>query len=152
MKTITLYPSLENVMDDFNRYVDSFFSDFRGSQATPASRLFGKGAGLPAVDLRDMENTYIMDIELPGYDEKSIQVHVDGGRLTIESAQQEEASNKDEGRYLIKERASRSFSRVFQLPENADPAEITASFKNGILTLEIKKRAEAQKRLIQINS
>ncbi|MDR2783656.1 MAG: Hsp20/alpha crystallin family protein [Treponema sp.] len=151
MKTITLYPSLENVMDDFNRYVDSFFNDFRG-QPTPASRLFGKSAGFPAVDLRDMDKSYIMEIELPGYDEKSVQVHVDGGRLIIESGQQEEASDKDEGRYLIKERMSRSFSRVFQLPENADPAEITASFKNGILTLEIKKRAEAQKRLIQINS
>jgi HSP20 family protein len=41
---------------------------------------------------------------------------------------------------------------VFQLPENADPAAITAAFKNGVLSLEIKKRAEAQKRLIQINS
>ncbi|MDR1074273.1 MAG: Hsp20/alpha crystallin family protein [Treponema sp.] len=152
MKTITLYPSLENVMDDFNQYVDSFFNDFRGSHAAPASRLFGRNAGLPAVDLRDTENAYVMDVELPGYEEKTIQVHVDGVRLTIESGQQEKASNKDEGRYLIKERTIRSFSRVFQLPENADPAAITASFKNGVLSLEIKKCAEAQKRLIQINS
>ncbi|MDR0374454.1 MAG: Hsp20/alpha crystallin family protein [Treponema sp.] len=52
----------------------------------------------------------------------------------------------------MRERLSRSFSRVFQLPENADPTQITASFKNGVLTLEIKKRAEAQKHLIQIKS
>jgi HSP20 family protein len=139
-------------MDDFNRYVDSFLSDFHGSHAAPASRLFSRSAGFPAVDLRDTEDAYIMDVDLPGYEEKNIQVHVDGGRLTIESAQQEEASNKDERRYLIKERANHTFSRVFQLPENADPAAITAAFKNGILSLEIKKRAEAQKRLIQINS
>ncbi|MDR2792105.1 MAG: Hsp20/alpha crystallin family protein [Treponema sp.] len=153
MKTITLYPSLENVMDDFNQYVDSFFNDFRGSHSAPASRLFGRNVGFPVVDLRDTENAYIMDVELPGYDEKSIQVHVDNNRLTIESVQREEtADGKEEGPYLIKERRNHSFSRVFQLPANVDPSAITAAFKNGVLNLEIKKRPESQKRLIQINS
>ncbi|MDR2194342.1 MAG: Hsp20/alpha crystallin family protein [Treponema sp.] len=153
MKTITLYPSIENVMDDFNQYVDSFFNDFRSSHAAPASRLFGRNVEFPAVDLQSTENAYIMEIDLPGHDEKSVQVHVDNNRLTIESVQQEEkTAHKDEGSYLIKERRNHSFTRVFQLPENADPSAITAVFKNGVLNLEIKKRAEAQKRLIQINS
>jgi HSP20 family protein len=52
---------------------------------------------------------------------------------------------------MIRERRSSSFSRSFRLPENADPENIAASFKNGILSLEISKRAESQKRVIQIN-
>jgi HSP20 family molecular chaperone IbpA len=157
MKTVTLYPVIENVMGDFNRYVDSFFNDFHGSHFAPASRVFNRGSfGLPAINLRDTENAYILEAELPGCDEKNIRVHVDNNRLTIESVRQEEASEKEasektEGTYLIKERRNRSFSRGFQLPDNADPAAISAVFKNGILNLEIKKRAESQKRLIQIN-
>ena len=92
-----------------------------------------------------------MEAELPGYDEKNIQVHVDNKRLTIESAAEEEKEEKSEGKYLIKERRSRSFSRVFQLPESADSDAVRAVFKNGVLTLDIKKRPESQKRLIQIN-
>ncbi|MDR1126637.1 MAG: Hsp20/alpha crystallin family protein, partial [Treponema sp.] len=88
----------------------------------------------------------------PGYAEKNIEVHVDGNRLTIESKQAEaETTKKDEERYIIRERRQHSFSRVFQLPDNADPNAISATFKNGVLSLEIKKQTESQKRVIQIN-
>ncbi len=144
MKTVTLYPTLENVMD-------SFFNDFRGLRSAPASYTLPKSFGFPSIDLKETENAYIMEAELPGYDEKNIQVHVDNKRLTIESAAEEEKEEKSEGKYLIKERRSHSFSRVFQLPESADSDAVRAVFKNGVLTLDIKKRPESQKRLIQIN-
>ncbi|MDR0289431.1 MAG: Hsp20/alpha crystallin family protein, partial [Treponema sp.] len=51
-----------------------------------------------------------------------------------------------------KERRVNAFSRSFKLPENANPEEVTAEFKNGILRMEIQKRAEAQKRAIQIKA
>jgi HSP20 family molecular chaperone IbpA len=142
--------SLENALSDFDRYLESFFGD---SALSPADRIFNR---LPAVDVREKEDAYLLEAELPGYDEKNIQVHVDGGNLTIESGLEEEKErkNKDakEGNFLIRERRSSSFSRSFRLPENADPATVSASFKNGILSLEIKKRSEAQKRVIQIKS
>jgi HSP20 family protein len=108
---------------------------------------------MPAVDVRETDSAYVLDMELPGYDEKNIDVHVDGGNLTIES-RQEEAKNDDKaaGTFILKERRINSFSRSFKLPENADSESVSASFKNGILSLEIKKRAEAQKRSIQINA
>jgi HSP20 family molecular chaperone IbpA len=140
--------SFENALNDFDRYLEPFFGD---SVLSPADRIFNR---LPAVDVREEENAYLLEAELPGYDEKNIQVHVDGGNLTIMSKQEEEKERKNgkESNFLVRERRSSSFSRSFRLPENADSGAVTASFKNGILSLEIKKRSEAQKRVIEIKS
>jgi HSP20 family protein len=152
MKALTMYRplGLENALSDFDRYLESFFGD---SMLAPADRVFNR---LPAVDVQEKEDAYLLEAELPGYEEKNIQVHVDGGNLTIESRQEDEKDRKGkgakEGAFLIRERRSSSFSRSFRLPENADPNQVSASFKNGILSLEIKKRSEAQKRIIEIRS
>jgi HSP20 family protein len=137
--------TIENALNDFDRYFESFFGD---GPVGPGGRYLRY---LPAVDVRETEKSYVLEMDLPGQDEKNIDVHVDGGSLTIESKQQEEKEEKKEGTYILKERLLQSFTRSFKLPENADPGSITASFKEGILTLEIQKRAEAQKRTIQIN-
>ncbi|MDR3174012.1 MAG: Hsp20/alpha crystallin family protein [Treponema sp.] len=156
MKALSMYRpfTIGNALNDFDRYLESFFDDSLVNPTT--ERVFNR---LPAVDVREKGDVYILEAELPGYDEKDIQVHMDGGNLTIESRQEEEKERKekdknakDNGTYLIRERRSNSFSRSFKLPENADPNQVTASFKNGILSMEIKKRGEAQKRLIRINS
>jgi HSP20 family protein len=154
MKTLTMYRpfTVGDALSDFDRYLESFFGD---SPLTPVDRIANR---LPAVDIREKGDLYILEAELPGYEEKDIEVHVEGGNLTIESKQEEEKERKENdknaknGAYLIRERRSSSFSRSFKLPDNADPDQVTASFKNGILTMEIKKRGEAQKRLIQIKA
>ncbi|GHV52168.1 hypothetical protein AGMMS49579_09000 [Spirochaetia bacterium] len=157
MKTVTLYRpfNIGNALSDFDRYLETFFGD---SPLSPTDRIFNR---LPAVDVREKEDAYLLEADLPGYDEKGIQVHVDGGTLTIESGQADQRdvspekdrdAEKAKDAFLIRERRSAPFSRSFKLPENADPEVVTASFKNGILSLEIKKRSEAQKRVIQINA
>jgi len=155
MNALTLYRPrfLENTFGDFDRYLDSFFGD---SFLAPSERIFNRA---PMVDVRETEKAYIIEAELPGYDEKDIEVRLDGNTLAIESKKVEEkasgdaadSSAKAEGNYLIRERRLSSFSRSFKLPENANHEEVSASFKNGILSLEINKRAEAQTKLIQIS-
>jgi HSP20 family protein len=147
MKTVTLYrPAvLENALSGFDRYMDSFFGD---NFLTPSDRIFNH---LPAVDVRETEKSYILEAELPGYDEKEIEAHLDNNTLTIESKKEDEKKEEKSENYMIRERRSSSFSRSFKLPENADSEGINASFKNGVLTLEINKRAEAQKKVIQIS-
>jgi HSP20 family protein len=146
---ITYYPNtIQNVIGDFDRYFESFFGD---SILAPAARLINK---IPAVDIHETENTYVLDMELPGYDEKNIDIHVDGSNLTIASRQEEKQEKKDEetGKYIMSEIRRNSFSRSFKLPENADPEGVNATFKNGVLSLNIKKRTETQKKTIQINA
>jgi HSP20 family protein len=157
MKTVALYRPLtiEHALDDLDRYMGSFFGD------SPLAPAFGRTGHVPAVDIRETDDAYLMEAELPGYDEKNIQVQVDGSTLTIESRKEEENTRdvspkkdekkKGEDRFLIRERGSASFSRSFTLPEDADTESVSAVFKNGLLNLEIRKRAGAQKRLIRID-
>jgi len=165
MRTITMYRpnTVQNTLNDFDRYVESFFGD---SVLSPASKILSR---MPAVDIRETEKAYVMDMELPGYNEKEIEIHVDGSNLSIvakrENAAEKKEENaptgdatedqnaaKDQGVWLLRERRISAVSRSFKLPQNADPEEVSAVFKNGILTLEVKKRAEAQKRTIQIKA
>jgi HSP20 family protein len=154
MKAITMYRpnTIQNALSDFDRYFESFFGD---SLFTPAHRIFNH---LPAVDIRETEKAYILDMELPGHDEKNIDIHIDGSKLHIASKQEEINEEKDgadageQGTFVLRERSIHAFSRSFKLPENADGKAVSAAYKNGILSLEIKKRAEAQRRSIQINS
>ncbi|MDR2716666.1 MAG: Hsp20/alpha crystallin family protein [Treponema sp.] len=156
MKTITMYrPSaVQSTLNDFDRYVESFFGD---SVLSPASKVFSR---MPAVDIRETEKAYLLDMELPGYNEKDIGIHVDGSSLSITAKQEDAAEKKEEdkdsaegrGTWLLRERRVNSVSRSFKLPQNANPEEVSAVFKNGVLSMEVKKRAEAQKRTIQINA
>ena len=149
MKSLTLYRPgvLENALSGFDRYMDSFFGD---NFLSPSDRIFSR---LPLVDVRETEKSYVLEAELAGFDEKDIQVRLEGNTLTIESKklddEKKEASGADRN-YLIRERRVSSFSRSFKLPENADNEGVAASFKNGVLSLEISKKAEAQARTIQI--
>jgi len=158
MKTLSVYrpTALQNVLNDLNRIdlencFESFFGD---SLFSPAARVFDQ---MPAVDIQENENGYLFAMDLPGFDEKNIDVHVDGANLTIASRQEtseakEEKREGDKSAFILRERKLNAFTRSFKLPQNADPEAVNASFKNGVLSLEIKKRAEAQKRVIQINA
>ena len=150
MRTITLHRpnAIQNALSDFDRYFESFFGD---SIFAPASRGLAR---LPAVDVRETEAAYALDMELPGYEEQDIEIHVDGSSLSIASKREDarKANDEEQGTWLIRERRVSSFSRSFKMPENANHEGISAGFKNGILSLEIKKKPEAQKRSIQINA
>ena len=127
MKAVTLYrPSiLENAFHDFDRYMESFFGE---SPLAPATRVFSY---MPAVDIQEREDAYMLEAELPGYDEKSIQVHVDGNTLTIESKQEEESQRevsenpegeKKERAYVIRERRMGFFPEKSETSSSEGPS------------------------------
>jgi HSP20 family protein len=150
MKAISLYHpnTFHNALNDLNRYFDSFFVD---SIPAPEERVLYYS---PAVDIQENENSYVMKMELPGFNEKNIEVNVDGPYLSIVSRPEEKKEKKDDedGIYILRERGNTTFNRSFQLPGNADPMAVSAAFKDGILSLNIKKRAETNKRVIEINA
>jgi HSP20 family protein len=109
---------------------------------------FGQGergwSGSPAVDVTETDNAYEIAAELPGMDEKNIDVKFADGVLTIKGERQEEREEKEKG-YHLRERSFGSFQRAFQVPEGVDPEKIQASFKQGLLTVTFPKTAESQK-------
>jgi HSP20 family protein len=142
-------------LDNLRREIDRLFEDFdTGSWLTPFRRLgaeiepFWRGemvwSASPAVDFIEKDNAYEVTAELPGLDEKNIDVKVANGGLTIKGEKQEEKEEKKKG-YHLQERHYGSFERYFRLPEGVDADKIEASFKKGVLKVTLPKKPEAQK-------
>jgi HSP20 family protein len=90
------------------------------------------------------EKTYKITAELPGLDQKNLDVSVSGDMLTLKGEKHHEKEEKDKNHYLS-ERAYGSFQRSFALPESVDRDKITADLSKGVLTIILTKTAEAQK-------
>ncbi len=98
----------------------------------------------PAMDLVEKDKEYEITAELPGIDEKNVEIKLSNNTLTIKGEKQEEKEQKDKD-YYLSERRYGSFQRSFQLPEGVDVDKIDASFAKGVLTVKLPKTAEAHK-------
>ena len=138
--------------ESLRREVDRLFQDFeqgswrnpfRGTafDLEPLWRMPGKA---PAVDIVEKDNAYEVTAELPGMDEKNIDVKIANGCLTIKGEKQEEKEEKKKD-YYLQERHFGSFERRFQIPEGVDASKIEANFAKGVLTVTLPKTAEAKK-------
>ena len=115
-------------------------------------RLFDFGrTSSPRVDIREDDDRYLLEAELPGVTEKDIEVKVEDNLLTIAS-NYDESSKEEKNGYLVRERRFQSFSRCFVLPKDVDREKIDAQFKNGLLSLTLSKAPEAKPKKIEIKS
>jgi HSP20 family protein len=139
--------------DSLRREVDRLFDDFQwGSLRSPFGRSvldvepFWRGeiswAKAPAVDVVEKDKAYEVTAELPGIEERNIDVKFADGVLSIKGEKTEEKEDKGNDRYLS-ERRYGSFQRAFRLPDGVDADKIAASFKNGVLTVTVPKTPEA---------
>jgi HSP20 family protein len=122
--------------DDMRENVRSFFEDFP---------VWSTAARSPAVDVREEDEQYVVEAELPGMTEEDVQVDVDEDTLTIASKRQEQSEEKKEG-YLRRERRTTAFRRSFALPPDVEESKIDAAFKNGLLTVTLPKGKESTRR------
>jgi HSP20 family protein len=125
---------------DWNGLLDNFFTD------TPVWN-----TRTPAVDVREQENEYLMEAELPGLIEKDIELNVEDNILTL-SSKKEESKEETKNGYLIRERRNHEFARTFVLPKDVDREKIKAEFKNGLLVVTIPKKPEAKPRKIDVKN
>lgn len=101
---------------------------------------FGQRTPAMKTDIRETENAYILESDLPGFSREDIHAEIKDGYLTIRAEHKSENEDKNET-YLCRERTYGTFSRTFDL-EGIDAEAITASFKSGVLTLELPKAKE----------
>ncbi|MEL3908616.1 MAG: Hsp20/alpha crystallin family protein [Treponemataceae bacterium] len=119
--------------------------------------LLGMGAcsaGIPSVDIKQTDDAYLLDMELPGFDEKDVDINLHEQILTISSTHnedKEEKKDEDGVQYLVRERSSRSFTRRFSLPSDTNCENITAKFNRGVLEVTIPRNPETKPRNIQIS-
>lgn len=140
----------ESLRREVYRLFEDFDRDLRRPLRRPAFdvepfwRRQLKWGGAPAVDVVETDNAYELTADLPGLDEKNIELKLAQGGLTIKGEKQEAKEEKKKD-YYLHERYIGSFERHFALPEGVDTDKIEASFKNGVLTVRLPKKPEAIK-------
>jgi HSP20 family protein len=104
----------------------------------------------PAVDIYENENALVIKADIPDMDEKDLDIRVENNMLTMKGERKFEEKVKDEN-YLRIERTYGAFSRSFSLPNTVNTEAIKAEYKNGVLTVELPKRAESKPKQVKVN-
>lgn len=130
----------------FDEMVSRMFDDWLSPRRTGEARGWS-----PAIDMIDRKDHIVLRADLPGLEQKDIEVSVQNGMLTIRGARQEEREAKEEDYYCC-ERWAGSFSRVVSLPPGVDPDTIRATFKNGVLEVQVPKSPKAAGKTIEVRA
>ena len=125
-----------------------FLNRFYREAANPVNSAV---AWLPSVDVREEDARFVVQVDLPGVENKDIEITAEKGVLTVRGERRSEKKANADG-YARVERASGTFLRRFTLPETADAEAIKASHVNGVLEISIPKRPQEQPRRISIQA
>ena len=138
-----MMPSIfgENLFDDF---FDDDFSMFPA--LTGRNPLYGKHAkNLMKTDVRETENTYELDIDLPGFKKDEISIDLKDGYLSISAAKGLDRDQEDKkGKYIRQERYAGACSRNFFVGEGIEPRDVSAKFEDGILRVSLPKQVKKE--------
>jgi HSP20 family protein len=123
------------------------FSLFRNM--SEAQLPLSAGSFVPAVDIYEDKDKLVLKLEVPGIEEKDLDVQVENNTLTVKGERKFEKDEKEENFHRI-ERSYGSLYRSFTLPTTVEAGKVTAKYTAGVLRLELKKKAEAQPKQIKV--
>ncbi len=135
---------LNTIQNEMNRLFNTFFTE-----PTPAGR-GGNPRWLPAMDLVETGDHYVLRADLPGMSDEDVNVQLEDGVLTISGERKAERDQEQEGYYRL-ERAVGAFSRSLTLPDGVDADGVKAHFDRGVLEITIAKPEQKKPRRVQIN-
>ncbi len=141
---ITRWDPFREVATLQNR-VNSLFRDLGEGEGPLTTASF-----VPAVDVYEDNDKVVLKLEVPGVEEKDLDVRVENHTLTVKGERKFEKEEKEENFHRI-ERRYGSFYRAFTLPNTVDTENVAASYNAGVLKLELKKKPEAQPKQIKVN-
>lgn len=135
---------MDSMMERFDRFFkEPFFSD--------TLSIFERDSFTPACNIEELDDRYKIIAEMPGVDPDNIEIELDDYSISIKGQREEKLETKDEGKQMhMVEHSYGSYYRSFTLPENIDADNISAEYKNGILTIDIPKTQDTNKRKISI--
>jgi HSP20 family protein len=132
------------LQDRINRIARETFSPERSDEALTTSNF------APPVDVYEDEHNITLKIEVPGIDEKDINVSIENNTLTVRGERRFEKDEKEENFHRV-ERMYGSFTRSFTLPNTVETEQVTAHYEKGVLKIRLAKKAEAKPKLIKVN-
>lgn len=134
---------VDSFRDDFDHFFDNFFK-------SDSIELFDS-KWVPSVDVEEDDNEIRVTAEIPGIDEKDLNVTLDNHYLTISGEKNESKEEKSKGQVIMSERRFGSFSRTIAVPEGIKTYGIKAKYKNGTLTVKLPKDESVKPRKISID-
>ena len=132
MTLIKWAPRPTSIFDDMDKMINNVFENDWNFPVR------SKTNWSPAVDVKESDNSFTLTADIPGLTKKEVKVNITDGILSI-SGERKFEDEKESGNYHYRERRYGSFSRTFNLPETVNEEDISASFKNGILSIELPK-------------
>lgn len=143
--------NLRREMDRLHREMDRLFDGFLTEGAGSWwPELTGRGGMAPQLDVSEDDKAFRVNVELPGMDEKDVDVTLADRMLTIRGEKKEDKEQKEKN-YYRRERAYGSFTRRIEIPAEVDATKIDASFNKGVLTIQLPKTKEAQQKVKHID-
>jgi HSP20 family protein len=137
------FREFSTLQDRLNRLFQQSVSEGREESLTTSSFA-------PAVDVYEDDHQVTLKIEVPGIDEKDIDVRLENNTLTVQGERKLEMDEKEEN-YRRVERQYGSFTRSFTLPQTVDSEKVSAQYDKGVLKIKLAKKAEAKPKQIKIN-
>jgi len=138
-----------SLLDQFRRDIEQMLAH-TGTQ-TYGDSTVATSAWVPAVDIKEEVNQFIIEADIPGVEPKDIEISMEGGVLSLKGERRLES--REEGKdYHRVERSRGVFYRRFSLPDTADAEKIAASGKNGVLQIRIPKKEVAKPRKITVQA
>jgi HSP20 family protein len=152
-----MYPSMLRTSGDwfadFDQLQDRIDELMSGRAATASIRAVGRAGAFPALNVGTWAEALEIYAFAPGIDPKSVDVAVEKGLLAISGERPAPTTKQSEERNVYaNERFTGRFRRVVALPEDADPARVEASYRNGVLKIVVPKRESSKPRQIQVTS
>jgi len=139
------FRELNTITDRMNRlFQDSFGNLSRGEEGLPTANF------VPAVDIYEDEQNITVKMEVPGIEQKDIDVRMENNTLVVRGERKFEKDEKEENFHRI-ERRYGSFYRAFSLPNTVDAENVSAEYDNGVLKIKLAKKAEAKPKQIKVN-
>ena len=135
---------------EFNTLQDRMNRLFRDSYSEGREEGLITTAFAPAVDVYEDEHNVTLKIEVPGIEEKDIDIRIENNTLTVRGERKFEKDEKEEN-YLRVERQYGSFTRTFTLPNTVETENVSANYDKGVLKIKLAKRAEAKPKQIKVN-
>lgn len=142
-----------NPFTSLQREIDRLFEDFTRGFPTGFPALGGNGAAklLPSMDVTETDKEIEITAELPGLEEKDVQINVADNMLTIRGEKKAEKEQTDKN-YRLVERSYGSFERALELPDGVNADDIKATIAKGVLKVTVPKPAPAQAKKIEVKS
>lgn len=135
-------------------FFNNLFNDFGDDGFILPSYNVKKMYQTPKVDVKESDNSYTLEMDLPGKTDKDVNIELNHNVLTISSVKEdnkeEKSDKKDKDKWVIRERNFSQFQRSFTLPEDVDSEKLSASCKNGILTVNMPRKVPSQPKKIAI--